>query len=86
MESTEYENEAGINTYDFSSALDELKKGKKISRLGWNWKDMYLKLQTPDEHSFMTLPYIYIAIWIATRVPWLASQSDLLAEDWEIID
>ena len=50
---------------------------------------MWLCLQVPDEHSKMTLPYIYIeypvghpAYPAGSRVPWLASQTDILAEDW----
>lgn len=67
---------------NFSMILDSLKAGKKVSRLGWNGPDQYLELQVPDEHSKMTLPYIYIRTVQGDLVPWLASQTDLLAEDW----
>jgi len=77
---------------DFGEALFELKNGNKVCRSGWNGKGMWLMLQVPDEHSKMTLPYIYIeypkghpAYPQGSRVPWLASQTDLLAEDWAII-
>lgn len=75
----------------FSRALEELKRGRKLCRAGWNGKGIYIELQRPDEHSKMTLPYIYIVTTglqsdnpNAPRgvVPWLASQTDLLAEDW----
>lgn len=66
----------------FSMILESLKVGLKASRLGWNGPGQYLELQVPDEHSKMTLPYIYIKTVQGDLVPWLASQTDLLAEDW----
>ena len=75
----------------FSEALDIIKQGHKIARQGWNGKGLWLELQTPDAHSKMTLPYIYInypedaKTTPGARVPWLASQTDLLAEDWGIV-
>ncbi len=66
----------------FSSALHELKAGKRVARLGWNGKGMFLQLQRPGQQSFMTLPYIYMKTADNQRVPWLASQTDLLSEDW----
>jgi hypothetical protein len=77
---------------NFGQALEWLKKGKSIYRSGWNGKGMWLLLQTPDANSKMTLPYIYIEYPVGhpaypngSRVPWLASQTDLLAEDWNYI-
>lgn len=67
---------------NFSQILESLKAGKKVSRLGWNGPKQYLELQVPDAHSKMTLPYIYIRTVQGDLVPWLASQTDLLAEDW----
>ena len=76
----------------FGDALAALKQGKRVAREGWNGKGMWLALQVPDEHSKMTLPYIYIeypeghpAYPKGSRVPWLASQTDMLAEDWLIL-
>lgn len=73
-------------------AIDALFRGERICRSGWNGKGMWLKLQVPDEHSKMTLPYIYIeypaghpAYPDGSRVPWLASQTDILAADWEVL-
>lgn len=71
---------------NFSEALQELKAGELIARTGWNGKNMFLALQTPDEHSKMTLPYIYMSTVQGDLVPWLASQTDLLADDWEFAD
>ena len=76
---------------EFGAALKALKVGAKIMRPGWNGSGLWLELQTPDEHSQMTLPYIYINYpddakkTPGARVPWVASQTDLLAEDWVII-
>lgn len=80
---------------DFGWALNALRKGKAVARKGWNGKGIYIKLQTPDANSKMTLPYIYIVTnGLVTdnpnapkgTVPWLASQTDMLAEDWEIAE
>lgn len=68
---------------DFSLALGMLKNGDKIFREGWNGKNQVLELQRPDENSKMTLPYIFIKTVQGDLVPWLASQTDLLAEDWK---
>lgn len=70
----------------FSTALSYLKVGRKVARSGWNGKGMWLALQTPDEHSKMTLPYIYMSTVTGDLVPWLASQTDILAEDWEMVE
>lgn len=69
-------------TITFAGALYDLKAGKRVARLGWNGKGMWLELQRPDAHSKMTLPYIYMKTADNHLVPWLASQTDLLAEDW----
>lgn len=65
-------------------ALDQMRKGLRVCREGWNGRGMWLALQTPDEHSKMTLPYIYMSTVQGGLVPWLASQTDILADDWEI--
>jgi hypothetical protein len=78
---------------NFGQALENLKQGKKVARSGWNGKGMWLLLQKPDQNSKMTLPYIYIeypknhvAYPDGSRVPWLASQTDCLAEDWSVVE
>jgi len=78
---------------DIGWAISQLKSGRRVRREGWNGKGMWLALQTPDINSKMTLPYIYIeypqghpAYPNGSRVPWLASQNDILAEDWETVD
>lgn len=81
-----------LKYFSFGMAILELKKGNKVGRLGWNGKSMWLALQVPDENSKMTLSYIYMeypaghpAYPLGCRVPWLASQTDMLAEDWTLI-
>lgn len=71
---------------NFSDALATLQGGKKIAREGWNGKNQYLQIQTPDENSKMKKPYIYICPVDGELVPWVASQTDLLADDWMRID
>jgi len=68
---------------DFGQALALLKDGKYVERSGWNGKGQYLGMQRPDSNSANTLPYIFIITVQKQRVPWLASQTDMLAEDWQ---
>lgn len=73
---------------NFGEALSFLKNGMKVSREGWNGVGLWLELQVPDANSKMTLPYIYLNYPMTSKntpgakVPWLASQTDVLAEDW----
>lgn len=66
----------------FGEAIEWLRKGSRVCRVGWNGKGMYLELQVPDKDSKMTLPYIYMKTVQGDLVPWLASQTDMLANDW----
>jgi hypothetical protein len=78
--------------FDFGDAIKQLKAGKKVARSGWNGAGLWLELQRPDAHSKMSLPYVYINYPInarnspGARVPWIASQTDMLAEDWFLVD
>ena len=73
---------------NFGDALNNLKNHGAVARSGWNGKGLWLELQRPDAHSKMTLPYIFMSYPAdavntpSARVPWLASQTDILAEDW----
>jgi hypothetical protein len=73
---------------NFGEALQLLKDGMKVARRGWNGKGLWLELQVPDAHSKMTLPYIFMSYPAdaqntpGARVPWLASQTDMLGDDW----
>lgn len=79
---------------NFGEVIQAMKKdhSKRFRRKGWNGKGIYIMLQVPDEFSKMTLPYIYIVTSSLVTdnpdapkgvCPWLASQTDMLAEDWE---
>lgn len=83
------------NRMSFGMAIMALKDGHRVARAGWNGKGIFIELQRPDEHSKMTHPYIYIdTTGLQTnnpdapkdRVPWLASQTDMLSEDWVILE
>lgn len=69
---------------DFAAALSHLKDGGRVARWGWNGVGMWLALKEPSEDllDLMTVPYIYMSTAQGDLVPWLASQTDLLAEDW----
>lgn len=84
---------------NFGNALNYLKAktGSKVRRNGWNGKGLSIELQVPDANSKMTLPYLFMnypstpasdiapVSHINARVPWLASQTDILAEDWDMV-
>jgi Protein of unknown function (DUF2829) len=65
-------------------AVKQLQNKQRVCRAGWNGNNMYLELQIPDANSKMSLPYVYIKTADDKLVPWLCSQTDLLANDWEI--
>lgn len=71
---------------NFGQAIEVLKQGGAVARAGWNGKGMWVKLQVPDEHSKMRRPYIYMKPVDGDLVPWMASQSDMLAEDWQTVE
>lgn len=84
---------------NFGAALTILKTGGSVSREGWNGKGMYLYFVPANSYATQTeiakknfgdsVPYeAYIALKTVqnTVVPWLASQSDLLAEDWKTVE
>ena len=70
---------------NIGDAITELRQGNRVARLDWNGPGQYLELQVPDEHSKMRKPYIYISPVDGEFVPWLASQTDILADDWVIV-
>lgn len=79
---------------NFGEALVMLKEGKRVTRLGWNGKNMHLgycssaPIQEAAARSTDTgprsEPFIYMKTADGKYVPWLASQTDILAEDWGI--
>lgn len=75
----------------FGHALELLKQGHKVAREGWNGKGMYLVLIKHDDYKLFYQTdfqrYDFIAMKTADNkmVPWLASQTDMLAEDWVLV-
>lgn len=84
---------------NFSKALEMIKAGQRVARAGWNGKDMFLFLVLGSKFKVNRPPLLGIYpegteieyhghIDMKTAqgyiVPWLASQADLLSEDWEI--
>ena len=82
----------------FGVAIEALKMGRRVCRKGWNGKGMWLMLIPatnwstdlgPSHHS---VPCARRLPWIAMKtvddglVPWLASQTDMLAEDWMVVE
>ena len=80
----------------FGHALELLKSGCAVARKGWNGKGMFLFLASGTEFEFNSfgdkLPEIVndtICMKTAQNticVGWLASQTDMLAEDWEVVE
>lgn len=83
---------------NFGAAIEALKAGKAVARTGWNGKGMFLFLvkggdmassvkygfgQYEGEPEWIS----FIAMKTADNklVPWLVSQTDVLAEDWQIV-
>ena len=68
-------------------AVEQLQAGKRMRRAGWNGKGMWLDLVKPQPNNNvrlnMTVPYVCMSTAQGDLVPWLCSQTDLLATDWE---
>lgn len=82
----------------FGDALALAKNGKRISRRGWNGKDQYVELATcisyknaagdiinPLHDAFGNAALAFVGT-SGVQIGWLASQADMLAEDWEVRD
>jgi hypothetical protein len=85
---------------NFGDALRLLKHGEKLARRGWNGKGMFIYLVRgstfqvsrppllgiyPEGTEIRYLPHIDMRTADGSCVPWLASQTDVLAEDWESV-
>lgn len=68
------------------TAILHMQEGGRVARAGWNGKEMWIAIQKPDADSKMQQPYVYMCPVGGKLIPWLASQADLLAEDWEIVE
>jgi len=89
-----------LRKVNFGEAIEALKLGQKVARIGWNGKDMFLflvagstfKVNRPpllgiyeEGTEINYCPHIDMKTADGSIVPWLASQSDVLAEDWIIL-
>lgn len=84
----------GVATFGFGDAIKYLKRGMKVKRQGWNGKNQYIELATcisykntngeivnceHDSIGNMAIAFIGTS---GVQIGWLASQADMLAEDW----
>jgi hypothetical protein len=87
-----------VTGVSFGLAIEAMKKGYCVRRSGWNGKGMFLYYvpegeypavtKVAKEHIGDTVPYgAYIAMKTAQGnvVPWLASQTDMLSDDWQLL-
>lgn len=82
----------------FGLAIEAAKKGKRIARKGWNGKGQYVELATaisyasPNgavvsaEHDAIGNQALAFVGTSGVQMGWLASQADMLADDWEIVE
>ena len=83
---------------DFGEAIKLLKEGKKVARAGWNGKNQYIELATcisyknvareivNCEHEAIGNKAIAFVGTSGIQMGWLASQADILAEDWNTVN
>lgn len=83
---------------DFGQAIQRLKEGMKVQREGWNGKNQYIELATNisyinanketvnAEHKAIGNKAIAFVGTSGVQLGWLASQADMLAEDWRIVE
>ena len=82
---------------NFGQAIDAIKKGHKAARQGWNGKNQYIELASNisyintdgytvnAEHNAIGNKAIAFVGTSGVQLGWLASQADMLAEDWKIV-
>ena len=86
---------------NFGDALHMLKLGKKVARAGWNGKGMFLFIVPgstfkvsrppllgiyPEGTEINYCPHVDMKTADGKIVPWLCSQTDALAEDWQVVE
>lgn len=86
------------DVFDFGKAIQLLKEGEKLQRKGWNGKNQYIELATNisykntdeeiinAEHDSIGNNAIVFVGTSRVQIGWLASQADMLAEDWKIVE
>ena len=87
-----------IQTFTFGEAIRRLKAGQKVARKGWNGKSQYIELASNIsyvnagkeivncEHNDIGNKAIAFVGTSGVQMGWLASQADMLAEDWVIVE
>lgn len=92
------ESKLNIQTFTFGEAISNLKRGKRVQRQGWNGKNQYIELATcisykntnnetiNAEHDAIGNKAIAFVGTSGVQLGWLASQADMLAEDWKIVE
>ena len=82
----------------FGLAIEAAKKGKKIARAGWNGKNQYVELAYCISYKNNAAEVINVnhcnignnaLAFVGTsgvQMGWLASQADMLADDWRIVE
>ena len=83
---------------DFGKAIQRLKNGMRVQREGWNGKNQYIELATNisyknvkgeiinAEHDAIGNKAIAFVGTSGVQLGWLASQADMLAEDWRVVE
>lgn len=83
---------------DFGKAIEAMRMGKKVARKGWNGKNQYIQLATGISYKSMSGEIVNCEheaignkaiVFVGTsgvQMGWLASQADMLADDWMIVD
>lgn len=86
-----------IKNANFGQALEHMKTGGYAMREGWNGKEQYLSIghnirydnrygeTFPADHQTMGSRAIIFHGTTGVQVGWLASQADLLSEDWVLL-
>lgn len=79
----------------FGKALEVMRRGEKVQREEWSEEGVFLFSIAGDCWDFTTciegvdeldtLPFICMKTLDNKLVPWMASQTDLLADDWQIV-
>lgn len=70
--------------FSFGDAILAIQAGQKVARQEWNGKGMYIEYVPPIK-ALALKPYIMMRTADDAYVPWVASQTDILARDWVIV-
>ncbi len=98
-ESTDLDKEMNedVSTFGFDEAIRQVKAGRKVQRRGWNGKNQYIELAcgisyknaigeiVNSEHEAIGNKAIAFVGTSGVQMGWLASQADMLADDWMLV-